>query len=257
MGASAHGFSPSNPSGLPRPKVRLSNLGGFVDVIHSETTGVYQLFRYPTISAQDLTTEQIKKGVYIEMLHYKPRGSRRKLGITQKVGAGYVVPSSNDPFNLLPTEWSRSGGHHSAALRHNHYKVTSKNQILDVWQYLDNRHKIQGIYYRLPDHTFLIIDLMVKVGNRHSYRTFPGVAKGYSGQYVPYYFMFRYIMWDEATRQYISGPVSDKVKLTHRYHPFVESTTNVGNIEKVVAVPNSTGLFDRNQMICHLETKVS
>lgn len=216
--------------------------------------GSYQLFRYPVVSAQDLTEEQIEKGVYVEMAHYI-RGKSRANYNLRKNEAGYVVPA---PFiggvNPLDGRWTRGGVHVGSGDRPNHYLVTAQNEQIPVFEYLKNRHTLRTVNY--IDTTGIIQGVKVltpKQGIRNNGYT-PGKAFMYSSQYRPYYFKFRYVMFDEVSNQWISGPFSRVVKLAHDQHPF-----NVDAQASAVQgrqVGNVSPLHQEEVMRCWFETRL-
>ncbi|MGL4977951.1 MAG: hypothetical protein ACRC5G_08045, partial [Cetobacterium sp.] len=68
-------------AGLPIPKVKLLTEGNTVQIEFDRGTSLFTLKKAPIVTVQDLTQEQIDKGVYLEMLYYKRSGRSVKRDI--------------------------------------------------------------------------------------------------------------------------------------------------------------------------------
>jgi hypothetical protein len=264
MAGSAHGLNASNPAGLPIPKIGLSNEVSSISLQTNNGASNLNLFHYPIVTAQDLTTKQIKDGVYVEMVVYRRSGKHRVAGLSKKQTSGYVAPSAwiagSSPLN---NEWTRSGKHKDVSGndlpfdRPNHYKVTNQNQTLPVYEYLQNRHIIDNCFYRVSNSGGAIQNLKnvaLVQSKKRSVCINPGSTFMYSSQYTPYYFAFRYIMWDKKSRQYVSGPLSRVIKLTHKEHPFIVDPVDSQLVGKQTGIVNPN--FVNTDLICHTETRL-
>jgi hypothetical protein len=204
---------------LPIPKLRLQNDDGagnnnvpidWYVYAGNATGGQSSLFHFPEVVANDLTQEQIDKGVYVEMLMYR-RGKTRTNSANE---AGYIVPAPwIGGVNPLGNKWTRGGdssihvsmgGGVLAVDRPNHYQVTSQNQVIPVWQYLNNRFTRYMVKYRDSAGLDQVLECSCPSSRLKSVMYSPGGRFGYSAQYTPMYIAFRYVMWDEDSRQFIS-----------------------------------------------------
>lgn len=225
----------ASPASLPIPKVRLQNDDGAgnnnvqIDwyVYAGNSTGWQSyLFHFPEVVANDLTQEQIDKGVYVEMMIYR-RGKNKRNNANE---AGYIVPAPwIGGVNPLGNKWTRGGDSsiHSnmgggllAVDRPNHYQVISQNQVIPVWRYLNNRFTRLLVQYRDSAWLDQFLECSCPASRAKSVMYSPGGKFGYSAQYTPMYIAFRYVMWDEESRQFISWPTSQKIKIAQRKHPF-------------------------------------
>lgn len=265
MANTAVGITKKQSSQLPVPNLKLvhRNLQTgqdpvFITILDNSwnVSDKYELYRFPQIVATDLTQEQIDKGVYVEMVHYVRGMSRYNL----KKGAGYVVPS---PWiggaNPLGNKWTRGGGHYSTggtALpdRPNHYQMTAQNQVVNVHEYLHNRHMFVTTPYYDQTGTQQSIKLLSQVARVRTQSWYPGKSFMYSSRYTPYYFAFRYVMWDESTNQFISGPLTKTIKLTHQQHPFIVDAQQSAILGRQVG--NVSALFNDHRMQCMFETRL-
>lgn len=259
MAGTGGSHSASSSGQLPTPKVQLV---GTVDtasqtVEHSNGTGFYNLRRYPIVSAQDLTQTQIDQGVYVEMLHYRPHKSPTTAE-TNARESGYVVPVAQiggvNPLAGIGSGWTRGGSYTSSADRPNHYRVNAQNEQIPVWEYLKNRHFLFAVSYQNTANVQASVNLLIPTTNWRYANYAPGRTFGYSGRYRPYYFCFRYIMFDEAENQWVSSSLSKIVKLAHRVHPFRRDYAQSGVFGQTVNSidPN----FNVGEMACWFETRL-
>lgn len=260
MAGTSASFTRPPSSGLPAPKVQLAGFQGVKtqNVQYGAGAGVYELWRYPVVSVMDLTDSQIEQGVWVEMLAYRPHKSPSARDIyTNAREAGYVVPAPQiggvNPLAGLGGGRTRGGGYTDLADRPNHYKVLAHGQQVEVWQYLHNRHYLRPVIYSNSSGGQSIIDLLHPTTNYRSSNYQPGITFGYQGRYRPYYFCFRYVMLDSATGDFVSGPLSKIVKLTHKVHPFKRNYTQSGVFGRTVN--DIDPLFDVSQMACQFETR--
>jgi hypothetical protein len=215
----------SEKIGLSTPKVRLQSHTAqsieYVDLNSNSVGGTLKLIEYPEVVAMDLTQEQIEKGVYVEMVHYK-RG--RCASRFKNEDSSYKIPVSwIGGVNLFQGSSTRGGAHYSAAPnallgvdRPNHYKVNAINEVIPVWRYLHNRlHKST-------------VDYIDTLGNFNSTSIFThdnqfkkfGRSFMYGANYTPYYFAFRYVMQnDDGT--FTTGALSRVLKLCTDQFAFI------------------------------------
>lgn len=232
--------------GLPTPKVRLNNVWSFVSVDRykywgNSIWGQYSIFRYPEVVAMDITQDQIEKWIYVEMLAYH----RGKYWRDINNDSAYKVPSSwiwwiNTLQSIYPwilsTRWWSSKIHMNMwwwnllVDKPNHYKVNSQNEVINVWQYLNNRMTIVPVSYRDISWLDQSIECLCPANWLRRFSNTPWSRFWYSARYTPYYFRFRYIMKDENWYWFISWPLSPIIKMTQEEHPFkfdaVASTIN-------------------------------
>lgn len=249
----------SGAGGLPIPKVNLS--GNFneqvVKVQHSSGTNAYNLYRYPTVTVMDLSDEQIEKGVYVEMLHYRTAKSLRPQ-FGQSREAAYVVPAPQingvNPMSGIINGATRGGGYQDLADRPNLYKVTAHGEQIQVWEYLRNRHVFDTLAYTDATGNLSYQQVLVPTLRRRAFNNRSNSTFGYSGRYRPYYFTFRYVMVDEETGYPISGPESARIKLAHKVHPFKRNLQQSGVFG--FTVNDIDPLFSVDQMACWFETRL-
>jgi hypothetical protein len=265
---SASNTQQQNISGLPIPHVKL--YGG--DATYPQTVTLksyvhagnasgpdFKLRRYPLVVAMDLTTEQIEKGVYVEMSYYRGGKSQSSAGYGNESGSGYVNPAPIiGGVNPLGNKWTRgglqqfTGGVVLAVDRPNHYQVTSQNQVINVYEYLNNRMSFMNVVYTDTAGVQQLLNVLVPSHRIKRFVKVPGRHFGYSAMLAPYYFMFRYVMWDDESNQFVSGPWSRVVKMMPDQFPFDydEIATNTLGITAVTISP----FFDPNLELCQFET---
>ena len=266
MAGTGSDFAVKSLGGLPAPKVQLAGIESVKTqtVQHSKNTGTYVLWRYPMVSVMDLSPAQIEQGVYVEMLHYRPHKSPgTRDAYTNSREAGYVVPVAQiggvNPLAGIGSGWTRGGSYNDSADRPNHYKVVGNQQQVPVWEYLHNRHDFMGVNYNNTAGTQSFVNLLCPTANKRYGNYQPGKTFGYAGRYRPYYFCFRYIMFDDKANNWVSGPLSKIVKLTHKVHPFVrdyQASALIGRQANRID-PNFvvTPVTFVNDMACQFETR--
>jgi hypothetical protein len=257
MGGSTNTIYSASGLQLPVPHLKLVtsdsvNPSGNVSIEYDNGTKNFTLVKYPIVTALDLSQEQIDKGVYVEMAHYRRGRGVTDLGANE---AGYAVPAPQIAgANPLGNRWTRGGSHIGSADRPNHYKVTSQNEQIQVWEYLKNRHFSFPIqYYDTVGGSNQITALIPRQGYRNVNST-PGKTYMYSSRYRPYYFMFRYIMWDDDANNWVSGPWSKVIKLTNEEHPFQVDGQQSAILGRQVG--NISPLFNKDVMKCWFETRL-
>ena len=260
-------FSSSGGISLPVPKLRLRNGTRTLSVYDRASTDAsgdtFLLYRYPEIVAMDLTQEMIDKDVYVEMVVYK---NLLCASVGRNKDGGYVIPTSmkggasNSPF---PNFWTRGGEHRSMdklpilARKPNHYIVSSINEIINVWEYIDNRHcKVKVNYKDINGVASALTALCVaqRISKRPAN---PGRKYSYSGRYMPFYCGFRYVTLDteanDGKGQMISGPLTKILKIVHKQHPFLDdASASIIQSRKVCSI---NPLFKDNEMECFIIDK--
>jgi hypothetical protein len=263
MGTSGSITSETNGN-LPVPKVAigsfdvsgLTNKRATIQLYNNITntsTSSYKLLNFPRVIPMDLTDEQISQGVYIEMVIYK-----KQIGARKTKGSGFVIPPSYiNGVNLFNGRDSRGGLHYKSNTnpldpnetlsntllevnRPNHYKVVSRTQAVNVWEYLHNRHyRIPVTYRKLSSFSTALVNCPISNPNKGF-----GKSYMYRSMYAPLYFSFRYIQ--DLGNRFISGPLSPVFKLVHEYHPFRVLGKQVnGNVYGDIHP-----YYDPNYMIC-------
>ena len=219
---------------LPMPKVRLQHwtqaqpfaVVDWYKYWWNATGWQYKLFNYPEVITMDLTDEQIAKWVWVEMLVYN-RGKSQYPDWNND--SWYKIPVShiwwvNTLWNLDTRWWTQTfiWAWPLAVDRPNHYKVTDRNQVIPVWEYLHNRMSQVWIAYN--DATTWSTNyawcLTISQWMRNSWSNLPNNRFWYSTRYRPLYFKFRYIMLADDWYSYISWPLTPTIKLAQKEHPF-------------------------------------
>ena len=196
------------------------------------------VFNAPEIVAMDITQEMIDEGVWVEMVMYKRR-KEKVIGVDTGGGniygpmqSGYVIPSPwVGGVNTLRVDigqpiLTRGGDSIILADRPNHYKLTSVNEAVPVWQYLTNRFTTSQVQYRSSTNAWETAPVTVPATGRGAYGLKPGARYSYGPVYTPMYVAFRYIMWKQSANnglgQFVAGPLSQRVKIANNYHPFIQ-----------------------------------
>lgn len=250
----------ANVGQLPVPHLKLANsqLGGFVTIRKIQGgSGNYggdvNLYRYPIITALDLTPEQIAKDVRVEMLYYRAGKSSTSHNYSANSEAGWAVASGwIAGANPLPARWTRSGNHTltgGAPIsedRPNHYQVTAQNQQINVFEYLNGRFTdINCNYFDLAG-LQQSLAVVTPLNRLNSKSPVPGKRFAYSGRYRPLRVKFRYIMFDEEANNYITGPATQELLIAHSKHPFIYEPAESAIAGRSVASINPN--FDVNAL---------
>lgn len=256
-------YIPTKSNVLPIPKVRLSTIDFHKDIqIYDDNLNTVlrlaRLRRYPEVIAMDLTDEQIDKGVYLEMIVYKHGFSKTSLVNNQ---SEYKIPASwiggVNLFNGKPTRGGTQRhlltGLPVAVDRPNHYKVASHNQVINAWEYLNNRFIERGVAWRDTSGTVTTIPLLIPSWRKNKQRPF-GQTFMYSSVYSPLYVAFRYIMENEDGLRFHSGPLSRVVKICHERHPFNVDAAASALLGSTCGTINP--LLDINNLHCYFETRL-
>ena len=126
--------------------------------------------------------------------------------------------------------------------RPNHYKVTSANETIPVYEYLNGRFITENVHYRDITGTDQTLSCVVPI----SCRKVVGANKptnrfAYSPYFTPMYIAFRYIYYEPSANdnkgQIISGPLSRTIKISARRFPFPPDYYNSGLIGLPVTTP--------------------
>lgn len=255
-------------SSLPTPKVRLNkwdSLQPFVVVDWykywwNTVWWQYSLYRYPEVVTMDLTDEQIEKWVWVEMLTYNKSKSPYWF---QNEDAAYKVPVSrigwvNTLWNLDTRWWGQSffNAWPLAVDRPNHYQVLNRNEVIPVWQYLNNRMSQVWIQYNDASlwTSNVVWALTVAQWIRNSWPNYPWSKFWYSSRYRPLYFKFRYIMKADDGYSYISWPLTPTIKLCQEEHPF--NFDAVASTALWITSHNINPLANPDSAMCWFETRL-
>ena len=247
------GSTPQGSTGiaLPVPSLKLSRDTGVIKVwdwLSNGTAGTAGISSPPVIVANDLTQEMLSSyRIFVEMLVYR-RGKRPGSAALTPINtgtqsSGYITPSpwfvemtppNNVPYfpwNATGGFWTRSGDHNwigTATVsvdRPNHYEVTSVNQKIPVWEYLNGRFTTETVDYRGTSGIIQSLENLVIPVTRRDSNSNVGARFPYSSKYTPLYAAFRYIAWDPNVNgglgQIISGPLSKVIKVSHKKFPFM------------------------------------
>jgi hypothetical protein len=249
------------------------------------------LFKPPHVVSLDLTQEMLDNfSIYVEMLIYKKRSSKVvKIGGSRtkkfKPG-GFYAPSpyyAGIPYTdsrypdwcrppLLTGAaysgfWTRMGGHYAptrpptplAVDRPNHYKVNSINEVIPVYEYLNNRYFSFDVAYRdLTGSRSGLSTTIPYQGYRNSGRNNPTKSYSYSPSYTNMHIAFRYVAFDQHANggrgQILNGPLSKTIKITHTVFPFIANTAASSYYGLPCADLNP--LHDPASLICWIENTV-
>ena len=250
---------PNSLYSLPTPKL---NIRESVTTIQSlDTNNSYAGFneigntidftKSAYVLSNDISEEQIEKGVWLEMVLY------RRSKHNQKNAKGFVVPPSyswdgstsantlqNELLSLYPTLKisSRGGGtlyyyvnplikEPLRVSRPNHQKVTGTTQAINVTNYFNGRFTYRNIQYRNENggiiNTPFKLPIPISINNKSKFMN-SSSRFCYSPKLTPTYAAFRYLMFDEKINNgkggFISGPLSKTLKVTLDDVPFIPST---------------------------------
>ena len=252
---------------IPMPKISLTSTPSIVNsynttnVTDDKTYKPYNTFTLhtpPVLTTMDVTKDQIDSGIWIEMLVYRKKRNGKN---------GYVVPTSwvdgkntltEDILQMYPNStFTTRGGDLNIGLRDrpNHFKISYKNQSINLGDYFHNRFEWKMVQYRDVLGELLENECLVPV-SRGNTRYF-GKKMGYSSDYVPTYVVFRYVMWQPQANgkgQFVSGPVSNKIKITAFNHPFIKDDLASITYNKACCSVNT--LYNKLNMKCFIETKL-
>lgn len=277
---------------LPVPKVRLTKGSASIQGLNNglgTSAGSLTLNRYPIVIAEDISKDILDNyQVFVEMVHYKRKGRRMLAGNAEIQAAGYVVESDlyhdpANPSNILwrmpwpETFWNRNNSPHWTPQRQgivlvninrpNWYQVTSVNQSIPVYEYLNSRFYQANVEYRDTSGTLqTLANTFIPVyGSRSAGKNRATSRFAYSPFYTPLYVAFRYIVWnpnggpiDPDTEapygEIISGPLSRVVKIGHEQFPFNYDYA----ASSIYGVPcaSISGLYDATVLRCLFETRV-
>jgi len=267
--------TPSTIISLPTPKILLKGTSTIQWLSGSNGVGgTLNLYRTPQIIANDLSLETLNNySVFVEMVYYK----------TNRKGKSWVVPVSNvnvggTYVNTLETALGvplkTRGGRQKYKIpgntipavyaslqinRPNHYQVTSPNQVIQAYEYLNGYFTKGDVQYRnqiAPFEDFGLTEctfpyFMPQIGGRKV-----GAGYGYSNIYSPLYIAFRYILWNANANSglgdFISGPLSETIAVAADVHPFI---TNKNNENVSIPLASVNPNYNNNNLKCWFSHK--
>jgi hypothetical protein len=255
---------------LPIPKVYLSGENAIdpLNTIQSydptaNLPGInITLVNSPYVTAQDLTEDQILQGVWVEMVVYRRKRNRK---------SGYTVPPPYEgSINTLEaalgtTLFTRGGVHRTnsganlvSVDRPNHFRVSSVNEKINVWQYLNGRFIDDVVKYRDTGGVTQNLSCVYPISRSSGGGTLPSSRFAYSAVYTPMYIGFRYIMWDSSLNnglgQFIVGPMSRVIKIAAEIHPFVYD--NAASLGLGLPACTINAGYDKTRLNCWFETRL-
>jgi hypothetical protein len=259
---------------LPVPKIKSVNgmvqISAFDD--QNNTDGAtLDLYTPIVVTTMDLSQEQINSGVWLEMLIY----SKKRGNSTGNRKSGYVIPTSwvdgkntlhEDIGVPLPTRGGESfyfdfDNDVSVPLgvdRLNHVKILNNTQRINAWEYLNGRWCLVQIEYRDINNNSVLEPAYVPASGRRRSGDKFGKRFAYSPVYTPMYIAFRYIMWNQEANlgsgQFISGPISNIVKVTPKYHAFLQNSDATSRYGEACCIINPE--FIATELKCTIETKL-
>lgn len=261
-------------SSFPVPKVSLLDDATITswDAVTNAPGSTITLYRAPYAVAMDITNEMIEKGLWLEMVIYRKRARSGKVGINQKRNGGaYLIPTPYvNGVNTLEASIgnplsTRGGIHYIKTLsspfiapfgmdRPNHYQITSVNQTINAYEYLNGRFMLENTGYRdASTGTDISSPCMVDISRRRRGELL-GSRFGYSSKYSPMYIAFRYITRDNNSNTFISGPLSRVVKIAASVHPFIQNPAATITYGKAAVDLNPA--YNTNEMTAWFETKL-
>lgn len=218
----------------------------------------FKLTSYPLAVAVDLTQDQIDAGVWIEMAYYKP-GKSQSSANDGHVGSAYVIPGA---WGAGANQWfgttTRTGDHGFlgsiplAVDRKNHYKVNFKNEVINVYEYLDYRFSEYDVMYRDITGNDVTLTCLVPSNRIRRFYNYPSNHFGYSGVLSPFYCKFRYVM--KIGDDFQAGPWGAKVKVANKDFPFITDEQASQTLGKIANTINPN--YSLGYMRCWLETSL-
>jgi hypothetical protein len=245
---------------IPTPKISLTSESKILNSynITEETHNTFTLSSPPVLTAMDITKDQIDSGIWIEMLLYRKKRNGKN---------GYVVPTSwidgkntltQDILKMYPNStFTTRGGDLNIGFkdRPNHFKISYQNQKVNLASYFHNRFEWKMVQYRDKSANLIETECLVPVSRSHS--SYFGKKMAYSSDYSPIYAVFRYVMWqpqENGKGQFVSGPLSQKIKITALNHPFLKDDLASVTYNKACCSVNK--LYNKFNMKCFIETKL-
>jgi hypothetical protein len=261
---------------LPVPKVKLikgtqsiSYLSLDNDLNQVYVAGQFNLQSYPVVVTQDLSDAQMQLAInnrlFVEMVHYRRKTKKNN---STANNAGYVTAGVKYDIwpNYLPWSqnfWVRNNsatavfsgyGASGSIVRENFYPITNHYSNIPVYNMLNNRFHEYNVRYRntIGDSDDLLT-IIPSVGYSRGGANRATNRYAYSPYYTPYYIAFRYIVYT-ADNKIISGPLSNIVKITHKYMPF-KYDYDLSN-QSGLPVANINNIYNKTELKCWLETKL-
>ena len=239
---------------LPVPKVILYNSSSvpfqlYVNIQSYDPptggTGITnaKLFNSPRVIAMDITDEMLASHrIFVELVHFK-RG-RHKNGQSYLIPPSHVDSGGGVYVNQLKVDLgvplSTRGGKQKWRTnpniipavfadiqvdRPNHYEVTSRNQTIPLYEYLNGWFVKGPITYANTSGGESTFDswypsYRIQSGNN------PTTRFAYGSMFSPMYVAFRYIAWDASANgssgAFMSGPLSPIIAIAPRIFPFTQ-----------------------------------
>jgi hypothetical protein len=239
----------------------------WVDKLTGGSGGTFVLHKFPVVIAKDLSAGQlVNNNIYVEMVHYRrmPKSNSHATTGSSYVEAGAFMSTWNPVWPS--TFWVRDnngthapGGMSLSVDRKNYFRVNSPNEVIPVYQMLNNRFHLQDVEYIDSSNTGNILSTFVpSVGFNRGGANRATSRYPYSPYYTPYYIAFRYIQAIYNTGisrwEIFSGPLSKIVKISHMHHPFsynFEASSIYGRPVCDISVN-----YTQTQLQCWFETRL-
>ena len=233
---------------LPIPKVNLNQTAkipywnGSLDPLTSGAGGVMVIESAPQVVTCDIPQELLDNyRVYVEIVIFRRAVFKGVNGAIVKKYASYITPSAWIGKRVNPHVpwgeqfWTRSGAHSVNSIaatfpfplnRPNFFPVTAVNQALNVWILLEGRYMDFKVGYRdAGTGAINTVGAIIPITRRNGGgKNTPTKRFAYSPFYTPYYFGFRYVLWDpkadNGRGQTISGPMSRVIKMQNDQFAF-------------------------------------
>jgi hypothetical protein len=235
------------------------------------------LYYPPVVISNDFTEWDINNNqIFVEMCVYKRKSKKKRLDNSKYIKSGYVVPTPYYYDDIIGSYWTQSwpqnfwtrGGQSSSIgaatqsflNKPNHYPVTSINQVINVYEYLNARFGVFSVGYRdySSPSTITTTNCLIPISGRYSAgKNKPTNRFSYSPFLTPMYICFRYIIWDPNANsgrgQIISGPLSRTIKITNKEFPFLPDFTTPESAYIPVAKINPNWVGKEFMLKCNME----
>lgn len=224
---------------LPAPRVRLN--GGVQPIniwdANGDPAGTYNLVNAPIVTAVDLPQSLLDEiPIYLELVILK---RLRRSGTGWFAPPPYTLDGSGNVTWTHPwpqTHLTRAGVHKLTLpdgtrkllgiSRPNHLPVTSQRQRLNAWHTLHGRHCLRSVKYTDSTGTVTNSTLVMPCGGRSNQPR----RRAWSSLVSPLRVAWRFVAWDAATAQIISGPMSPILTIAPSKAPFLPTAPVSGTL---------------------------
>lgn len=253
---------------LPVPIIRLQKPKSITQVqtFNQNISWVqYNLHWYPEVIVQDIPEGLLSQWVRLAFGYYRlskwwRKRSRHKKYARPSHWVWWVTETWQSRWwwhfiNIYQPDWTINL-QPLAFNRPSHWAVTSNTQIIPFWQWLHNRFTDVDVKYR--DTAWVINSLTIfwplRARKRQQWKTLwqpaPSKNYAYTSHYTPYRIVCRY-EYQVSPWKWISWPISDKVCIVYRRHPFLVSDSDSLTLWKQSCTLNNR--WNKSQLIAYIE----